>query len=468
MAPGQATEVGCDISLSAEEKSLQAIRRKRRESRSWQEALVGCCTFRTPDRRLKFLFDAALRTLVLHSPREVYPGPYTYKRFWFRDAAFILDALLALRLPDRVEPCLLLFPDRQKRNGYFHSQEGEWDANGEAIWIIHRFARLSGRTLPAALLRAVGKGARWICDKRLDDDLDAPHGGLMPAGFSAEHFGPNDYYYWDDFWSAAGLFAAADLLAGETPAAHVLAWRREAELLLAAVDRSLTRSADKRIRPGVPSSPYRRMDSAAVGALAASYPLRLWQPRDQRLLATAEFLLAHCMVNGGFFQDMIHSGINPYLTLHLAQVLLRAGDPRAAELIEAVAALASPTGQWPEAIHPRTGGGCMGDGQHVWAAAEWVLMLRNCFVREEEPDKLILASGIPSGWLAPGEELRFGPTLTPHGELTVIVTPRPTGARVRWRGRWREKAPVIEVLLPGHGPVRPRAGETAVEVRFDT
>ncbi|MDA8165864.1 MAG: hypothetical protein M0017_12635, partial [Desulfobacteraceae bacterium] len=246
-------------------------------------------------------------------------------------------------------------------------------------------------------------------------------------------------------------------------AARVLGWRHEAEMLLAAVDRSLQRSVTRRIREGVPSSPYRRMDSAAVGSLAAGYPLRLWQPRDQRLLATAEFLLAHCLVNGGFFQDMIHSGVNAYLTLHLAQVLLRAGDPRFAGLLEAVAALASPTGQWPEAIHPRTGGGCMGDGQHVWAAAEWVLLLRNCFVREEG-ERLVLASGIPAAWLAAGEELRLGPTLTPHGELTVIVSPRPGGARVRWRPRWRHQAPVIDVQLPGHEPVRPEPGKTMVDV----
>ncbi|MEJ2031675.1 MAG: hypothetical protein P8Y63_01235 [Deltaproteobacteria bacterium] len=463
VAPGQPTGVSCYIPLSAEEKSLQAIRRKRRENFTWQEALAGCCTLRIPDQKLRFLFDAAIRTLILHSPHEVYPGPYTYKRFWFRDASFILDALLALHLPDRVETCLRLFPGRQKRSGYFYSQNGEWDANGEAMWIIHRYASLSGRRLPPTLLHAVKKGAQWICSKRLTDDLDAPHAGLMPAGFSAEHFGPNDYYFWDNFWSAAGLFAAAELLTDEAEQAR--AWRQDAELLLAAVDRSLHHSAIMRIREGIPASPYRRMDSAAIGPLVASYPLQLWQPRDQRLLATAEFLLAHCLVNGGFFQDMIHSGINAYLTLHLAQVLLRAGDPRFSKLIGAVAALASPTGQWPEAVHPHTGGGCMGDGQHVWAAAEWVLMLRNCFIREERT-RLILASGILPQWLTPGEELRFGPTLTSHGEVTVIITPRPGGARVRWRGRWREKAPAIEVLLPGCRPVRPAAGEKTAEVRF--
>jgi GH15 family glucan-1,4-alpha-glucosidase len=88
----------------------------------------------------------------------------------------------------------------------------------------------------------------------------------------------------------------------------------------------------------------------------------IFGPRDPRLMDTAEFLLSECSVNGGFYQDIIHSGVNPYLTLHVAQVLLRAGDPRFQELVRTVARLASPTGQWPEAVHPRTGEGAWATG----------------------------------------------------------------------------------------------------------
>jgi len=42
----------------------------------------------------------------------------------------------------------------------------------------------------------------------------------------------------------------------------------------------------------------------------------------------------------------------------------------------------------------------MGDGQHVWAAAEWVLMLRNMFLREEDR-VLVIASAFPKSGCAP-------------------------------------------------------------------
>jgi hypothetical protein len=211
----------------------------------------------------------------------------------------------------------------------------------------------------------------------------------------------------------------------------------------------------------MPASPYRRLDAGAVGSLAAGYPLNLFDGDDPRLTDTCTALRASCFVRGGFFQEMIHSGINAYLTLHVAQVMLRAGDPRFMDLVRTVADLASPTGQWPEAIHPGTGGGCMGDGQHVWAAAEWVMMVRALFLMEEA-DRLVLAAGIPSEWLEAGEALSFGPAPTRFGTVTVTVRVEAGRAVVAWHGWWHGEAPAVEVRLPGYGPVR--AGEGAEKV----
>ena len=200
-----------------------------------------------------------------------------------------------------------------------------------------------------------------------------------------------------------------------------------------------------------------------IGSLAVGYPLRLCAPDDPRLLGTVDFLLRNCFIDDGFFQDVVHSGMNPYLTLHVAQVLLRAGDPRCFDLMDGVAALATPTGQWPEAVHPRTGGGCMGDGQHVWAAAEWVLMVRNCFVREED-DGLILASGIRPVWIEGDGPLSFGPAPTSWGTISLSIERARDKIVVSWDGAWHRAAPPIEVRLPGRAAVVVEEGRNAVEV----
>jgi len=318
-------------------------------------------------------------------------------------------------------------------------------------------------------LQAVTKGARWIARKRIPDRPVRSESGLLPAGFSAEHLGPNDYYYWDDFWGVAGLRAAADLIRpGDAKLAN--ACLREADDFMATILRSFPQGPHRRYPGAIPASLHRRMDSGAVGSLVADYPLQLFAPGDSWITKTADYLCETHLQSGGFFQNMIHSGINAYLTLHLAQVRLRSGDPAGAwALMDAVVALASPTGQWPEAIHPLTMGGCMGDGQHIWAAAEWLMFVRNLFVREET-DTLIIGAGVKPEWLRAGAA-RFGPTLTPYGSVTVSFEKDDGGLRIKVDGVWRGAgAPRIELQVPGCVALKVDAGDARKEfsVKFQS
>jgi len=428
---------------------------------AWHKEKQGLCKLTCPEPRYQFLYDAAVTSLILHSPDDVYPGPFTYKRFWFRDSAFIIHALLCVGLTSRAERALARFPKRQTVLGYFRSQDGEWDSNGQVLWILKRYFDLTGQPFDPIWLKSVKSGARWIMRKRLADDQGPPHAGLLPAGFSAEHLGLNDYYYWDDFWGIAGLRAAATMVQ-ELDLDHGREFAKDADAFAAAVERSLAGCAVRLKRPAMPASPYRRLDAGAIGSLAFGYPTQLCAADDPRLLDCVEFLFDHCFVNGAFYQDMIHSGLNAYLTLHVAQIMLRVGDARYLELMDAVAALATATGQWPEAIHPHTGGGCMGDGHHVWAAAEWVLMVRNCFVREEG-EQLILAAGVPERWLAHSAPIHFGPAPTTFGPVSLSITlDSGHSPRIEWRGDWHHNEPPIEIRLPGFETTSVAAGSGSV------
>ncbi|ODS24491.1 hypothetical protein AB835_03350 [Candidatus Endobugula sertula] len=447
----------------------------------WQQKLHTTCQLKIPNKKMQFLYDSALRTLLLHTVDAVYPGPYTYKRFWYRDATFIIYALLCAGLTARAERALDYFPSQQTHKGYFHSQEGEWDSNGQVLWIFSLFCQFTGKPMKVKWQSAVNKGIDWLVDKRLSDN-ELPHGGLLPAGFSAEHLGPNDDYYWDDFWAIAGLREVSLLDKKQGKEQRAKANQYEADLFQKAVDRSVA-SVKKRLGLSVlPASPYRRLDAGAIGSLVAGYPLQLYPAKDVALLATTEFLLKSCMFGDGFFQDMIHSGINPYLTLHIAQILLRAEDSRFFKLVTHVADLASPTGQWPEAVHPKTGGGCMGDGQHSWAAAEWILMMRHCFVREES-DRLVLGAGIQTQWWRTGEALCFGPAPTRFGVISLHIqkfdeyTPYKQSSmgssrqkvKVSWQGHWHGQAPMIDICLPACDAVSVSAKQltTTVSVNGD-
>ena len=420
-------------------------------SEAWSSSRSGVARLCVPDRRMHSLFKTSLHTLILLSAGDIVAGPYTYKRFWFRDACLMLHAMLNMGLVDRCDRILESFPDRQKRSGYFQSQEGEWDSNGQVLWILNRFEKLTGRPPGSRRMQAVLKGAEWIRKKRIRTGKNILHEGLFPPGFSAEHLGPNDYYYWDSLWGAAGLRGASRLLRlyGDSKTGSRL--DREAEGFEKAVFQSIAKSPGFLRHGAVPAAPYRRMDAGAIGSLVADYPLQITPAGDPRILRTVDYLQTHCFCKGAFFQDMIHSGMNVYLTLAIAQTLLRAGDDRFQGLIAKAADLASPTGQWPEAIHPATGGGCMGDGQHGWAAAEWVQMMRSLFVREED-GRLVVGSGLFPEWVHSDERVAFGPTMTPYGSVTVRVEGRTDQRRLHVEGNWTGAPPLLEVRIPGYAP----------------
>jgi GH15 family glucan-1,4-alpha-glucosidase len=401
--------------------------------------------------------------MILHSPGDIYPGPFTYKRFWFRDAAFVLQAMTATGLLKNIEKIIDRFPGRQTPAGYFMSQDGEWDSNGQAIWAMKRFIDSTKGNMKKEWAASIYKAAKWIEHKRISSDKDPLHTGLLPAGFSAEHFGPSDFYYWDDFWGVTGLRDAAALARVDDPK-MAQEFQNQADDLLNAIENSVASVQDRLHHPGIPASPSRRMDAGAIGCLVASYPLQIYAEKDERILQTTKFLMDKYFLQGSFYHEISHSGINIYLTLHIAQVLLRAGNPKFFDIVQSVATLATATGQWPEAIHPRTKGGCMGDGQHVWASAEWVMMLRNMFVREEQAEELlILCSGIPDEWLKPKEVLFLGPTHTLYGEISVTIKVK-EDIEVSWQARWHGPIPKIEIRLPGYEPYTVKGNATSVKM----
>src|SRR5215510_2554461 len=110
---------------------------------------------------------------------------------------------------------------------------------------MHRFCQASGRPPKRDWYTAMVRGARWIARKRLAEDVNALHAGLLPAGFSAEHLGPNDYYYWDDFWGIAGLHAAAALCDRMQQPTLREEFTLEAQAFQRALERSLARVAER-------------------------------------------------------------------------------------------------------------------------------------------------------------------------------------------------------------------------------
>jgi len=393
-------------------------------ARGWRAQTDRGMRLVLPEGKLASAVDANRRFMLLfHEGDDVVPGPFTYHRFWFRDAAYLLVAMDRHGFHKETAEVIAHFPARQRVDGFYFSQRQEWDANGAALWAMAEHWRLTGDLSPVDV-ESVARAARWIerkrqaKRKRSDPELK----GLMPASISAEHLGPFDYFYWDDFWSLRGLRDAATLLRAaneDRAAADAEGW---AEGLDADLRRSIEIVTARLDVPAIPAGPRRRIDPALIGSLVACEPLGLLPADDERIAATAEVIRERFCIGSAFFQGISHTGLGTYLTLQLASVELAAGDERALERLQWMVDSATPTATWPEAIHPQLLGGCMGDGHHGWAAADFLSFVRNLLVREVDGGVALL-SMIPESWRNQPIEVHDAPT---HQGLLSFA--------VRWHG----------------------------------
>ncbi|HEV7887999.1 MAG TPA: hypothetical protein VGO92_10605 [Acidimicrobiales bacterium] len=416
-------------------------------ARGWAAQARRGMRLELPEGRLADAVEANRRYMLLfHDGADITPGPYTYHRFWFRDAAYMVVALDRYGFHKEAAEVIASFPSRQHIDGFYFSQRQEWDANGAALWAMAEHWRLT-RDLACIDAESVAKGVRWIERKRHAKRRrkDPALTGLLPASVSAEHLGPFDYFYWDDFWSLRGLLDGALLLdAAGVPEAAAAASQWAGELR-ADLDRSMQIVAERLGTAAVPAGPRRRVDPGLIGSLVACYPLRLLEAEDPRMAATAETVRERFTKGPAFFQGISHTGLGTYLTLQLAFVELEAGDRRALDRLQWLLDAATPTFTWPEAIHPQLGGGCMGDGHHGWAAADFLSFVRSLLVREDWSsggDGLVLCSMLPDAWVGQGIEVHDAPTH--FGRVSFAV-------------RWHGDRPALLWELDAHdglGPVR--------------
>ena len=146
---------------------------------------------------------------------------------------------------------------------------------------------------------------------------------------------------------------------------------------------SLEIVADRLGKNFIPASPSRPFDESAIGFVSGIYPLDITDIFPLAFSTTLNEFTDRFVDDRGFFHPIIHSGYNPYLTLQIAHAFLLNDQPqRAWQIAETIFRQCPSPYSLPEAIHPKTGGGAMGDGHHGWAAAEIVLFLLDCLVRE--------------------------------------------------------------------------------------
>ena len=375
---------------------------------SWEEKLTQGLLLKTGNKEIDRLYMASLSNLLLLTdPGTITPGPTEYHRFWCRDAAFLINALDKTGYHRYAREALEQFVKRQRADGFYYSHEGEYDSNGEGIWAFAEHAKFTQDTVwLEKAFESMEKAAHWLIKTRKLEKNEAEIGkehlvkGLLPPGFSAEHLGPCDYFYWDNFWGVAGLREIVHC-------AKVLEKNSSNELEAEYNDyrKDLLQSLETIYDDlaYLPVGPYRECDSAMIANLCAWHPTKILDSKNEMLAKTAETIYQEFTYSGGFFHEVAWNCFGTYLTMHLAQVFAAQNDSkRVKEIIDWLVKYQTCPMGWAEGISPQTMQGGMGDSPHGWASVDWILLLRNMFATETMEGTLRLLSGYPEEFLQKG------------------------------------------------------------------
>lgn len=414
----------------------------------WKEEAAHGAQWTLPDAELQAMLDAhRVALLQLHDKDRITPGPFLYHHMWYRDAAVMCRALDVLGHHDRVRAVINGFRRGLTTDGFFRGPDGEWDSNGAVLWSVRRHFELTRSVLwLRSQLPSMRRAGRWIVEQaRRCRASSTTHAGLMPKGLSAEHLGTVDQYYWDMLFSLSGLRELSAMSADVGQAGEADEWRNAAGALEEALRRSLNIVEQRLGAPLVPATPMREFDESAIGSVAGVYPLGVSNVAPDAFRRTVRTLGTSYVRDRGFLHPFIHSGYNPYLTMQLAHAELWMGDTsRAWEIARTILQQSGSPYSLPEAIHPRTLGGAMGDGHHGWAAAEIILFLRDALIDDRGED-LVLLEGAGPIFAGGRFDLKLHRTPTRFGTFDMMMRSEPGGrVEVTFRGKF----------FNGHAPAR--------------
>jgi len=409
--------------------------------KGWDAFLAQGAEFVTGVPHLDNLYKTSLLNIILLRTRlagagpaggDLYvlkPGATVYNAFWYRDGAYLATALDVAGYASEAEKSLRLFWQSplqgtaasmgQQASGAWQYPLTEWDGQGQALWaLVNHFEVTRDKSWLRQVYPNIRRGAQWIKNITEQSQIRTENGekpiffGLLPEG-DGEAIA-NGYIYYHNFWAVLGLheaLAAAQALE-ETADAK---WIKETydqfcANLLASVQRAYTGIGNRQFIPGSTFDPHVDI----WGGMAALYPARFLEPNNEMMTRTLARMAARAKEDEYVFQD--RDKIWTYITVDWAMCyLLRDDLPMFYRLFNGYVAHASPTNAWVEEIYPDAHKGT-GDMPHGWAAGQYIHLLRNSLVFENEKT-LELCWGVQPDWLKDGAKIAVKQAPTRFGKV---------------------------------------------------
>jgi hypothetical protein len=420
----------------------------------WQTLLAQGAQITVPCAKATQTLRAAhVCQLIANDLGEMHAGEGFYDEFYMRDAAYQLMELEEAGLTKVIRKAIEPYLRGQRPDGRFETQKDQFDANGQTLWTLWQFYKITGdRPWLEKAYPQMRRATDWIKQARRQAPTNSPCAGLLPAAPADGEF------LWDgkhhivgyDIWNLRGLLVTADaaqILGRKAEAEELL---READLYRAAIDAACQRVGLAHFPPSW------EKDGTHWGNTETLWPTPLFAADDPRVVA----LIKHARQEqgGGFCEGTIrwlgHAGaIHPYMSAYTTMAdLVRGQHEQVVEdfywyLLHSTAAHA-----FPEGIYYKRRFAWGNTIPHPTGAGNYALMLRHMLLHEQGSE-LHLLPAVPDWWLGDGEEIRVARAPTHFGPVSFSARGTPDGVKFRFDPPKREPPQKIVLHLPRSRPL---------------
>jgi hypothetical protein len=370
----------------------------------WGNILDKIGSVELPNDGMQKIFnDSKAHVLSFINAKGVYVGDNCNNEYWVREMVSMIMALNrvgAFELAGACIECLPLF-----RNGFFSKRAykkcDQSDQLGQHIFVLFDYYQLSRNSAVLEkyfsrvefLLGAIERG-------RVKHSRHKELIGLLKKSSAFDDTGIRDHYVWDNLWALAGVRSAikmAELLEKKN---LVLQWSRlEAEYMQTINQFILYVAKNEGINLMIPVSKNRLMDSAIIGSLISVYPLDIYDAGDEKVQGTINIIEKKYMYDDLYYNYIGHVGLGVSQNFLLAQVYRAQKNKKAFKVFDRIINSVSGVGTWPESMHPKSYGGCVGSGHYGPANAEYICFVRNLIINDDKDNELELLPFIPAEWL---------------------------------------------------------------------
>ncbi len=420
----------------------------------WKNVMAGAAKIEVPCRKAsEALLAAHVCQLIANDHGEMHGGEGFYDHFYIRDAGYQVMELEEAGLTEAARRAMEAYLKSQRPDGRFESQSGQLDANGQAVWVLWQFYKVTGdKDFLAAAYPRMRKAVDWTMKARRQAPADSQFAGVLPNAVA------DGEYLWDgkyhivgyDLWNLRGMLCTAD-------AARALGKSEEADKLLGEANlyRRAIDAACRRIG-ATHFPPSWEGRGTHWGNTETLWPTPVFRPDDPRVAAMIEH--ARSEHGGGFIEGTIQwlgrpDAIHPYMSAYTTMAdLVRGNHEQVVEdfywyLLHSTAAHA-----FPEGIYYKRRTAWSHTIPHVTGASNYALMLRHMLIHEAG-DELHVLRAVPDWWLGDGEEIRVERLPTHFGLMNLTVRGTPKGVEVNLDAPKRNPPKRIVVSLPKSRPI---------------